>query len=440
MDCKLEDCRNYFSSHPAFHSSLKLMQKKWQSLGRVAGTVTLPDASLEERQALSSLLGKQFQKGTVRFSLPEFEEALQRTKFAGISLHSLLEVYFGQPLVTVQDQRAAEKLEKEKFWDTAQLPFSDDSQSTPYLWIAHMRRTKEAGYLIVAKEYAEHRDRAQALLNAVGMCLKEVDNLFYANEAWTYLAVLAANVTGNPHYLDRGTQAGNLFLWGLAFRSGCPFPESAKSVLELYDLNGVQPDDISNSVAAYGIHLRSTSGLHPAFEGFLAEHQPGIVTLGNLSNIQQAYGQSKTVFVVENEMVFSHLVNQLKGMPISLVCTSGQPKAAAYVLLDLLEQDVRIYYAGDLDPEGLCIADRLWRKYPEKLTIWRMDKEDYLCALSEESMSATRIAKMENLSNPTLQRTAQSIREKRLAGYQENLLKEMETDIRQICMFGIMDQ
>lgn len=440
MDYKLEDCRNYFSSHPAFHSSLKLMQKKWQSLGRVAGTITLPNASLEERQALSSLLGKQFQKGTVRFSLPEFEEALQRTKFEDVSLHSLLEAYFGQPLVTVHDQRAAEKLEKEKFWNSAQLPFSDDLQSTPYLWIAHMRHSKEAGYLIVAKEYAEHRDRAQALLNAVGMCLKEVDKLFDADKAWTYLAVLAANVTGTPHYLDRGTKAGNLFLWGLAFRSGCPFPESAKSVLELYDLNGIQPDDISNSVAAYGIHLRSTSGLHPAFEGFLAEHQPGIVTLGNLSNIQQVYGQCNTIFAVENEMVFSHLVNQLKHFPVSLLCTSGQPKAAAYVLMDLLEQDTKIYYAGDLDPEGLSIADRLWRKYPGKLVIWRMDKADYLQAISEENISATRIAKMENLSNPTLQQTAQCIREEQLAGYQENLLKEMESDIRQICMFGVVDQ
>ena len=40
--------------------------------------------------------------------------------------------------------------------------------------------------------------------------------------------------------------------------------------------------------------------------------------------------------IVENEMVFSELLERLSGYPAAVLCTSGQPRAAAYGLLELL--------------------------------------------------------------------------------------------------------
>lgn len=93
------------------------------------------------------------------------------------------------------------------------------------------------------------------------------------------------------------------------------------------------------------------------------------------------------------------------------------------------DSGAEIYYSGDMDPDGLGIADRLWQKFGDRIRIWRMSPEDYADSLSGESIGAAGLAKLENIQNPILQETAACMKEKRAAAYQENLLGDLLEDM-----------
>ena len=96
----------------------------------------------------------------------------------------------------------------------------------------------------------------------------------------------------------------------------------------------------------------------------------------------------------------------------------------------ILTAGANIYYSGDLDPEGIDIADRLWQKYGDGISIWRMQSEDYKKSISDEHISDARLAKLSHIQHPTLKETATCILAKQYAGYQENLLKELVRDVK----------
>jgi DNA topoisomerase IA len=52
---------------------------------------------------------------------------------------------------------------------------------------------------------------------------------------------------------------------------------------------------------------------------------------------------------------------------VSLICTSGQLNLSYHIDLDKIKDLEFIYYAGDFDPEGLLIADKIKLKYKEKV-------------------------------------------------------------------------
>ena len=186
-------------------------------------------------------------------------------------------------------------------------------------------------------------------------------------------------------------------------------------------------------MAAFGIHLMTDEGLHPAYEGYWRRREACIISLANLVHAKSAFGESEKIYIVENEMVFSELIQRLAGYPITLLCTSGQPRTAAYRLMELLCEGcerISFWYAGDMDPEGLDIAQRITLSFPGRVHIWRMSPKDYEKALSQEQVSQRRIEMMKNLTHPILKRTAEKIREWKRAGYQEMLIREMSQDMR----------
>ena len=113
-----------------------------------------------------------------------------------------------------------------------------------------------------------------------------------------------------------------------------------------------------------------------------------------------------------------------------MLCTSGQLRTAALELIPLiLKTGAEIYYSGDIDPDGIGIADRLWQKFGDGIHIWRMTPGDYENSLSNEDIGDAAISKIENILHPMLKKTAECVREKRKAGYQENILEALLTDM-----------
>lgn len=151
-----------------------------------------------------------------------------------------------------------------------------------------------------------------------------------------------------------------------------------------------------------------------------------MLTMENLKGITEVQPVGTCVYIVENEMVFSYLMEQIQGKNVSLLCTSGQPRYAALKLISLIVQSgILIYYSGDLDPDGIGIADRLWQRFGNRIQFFGMSPEDYRNSLSKEVFGENGRKKLEHIWHPLLRETAELVRKTGKAGYQENILKEL---------------
>lgn len=423
----LEDCVKYFRERRAYRAVFSAMREKWKIYGRCSGVVVLRDPSGEERETLGRFLDRDFFRGDVRFSLKEFETALQATRFGGISLKELLEGYFGETLTTNKEEREIKAGQKELFFrDLVRMAaekFGDDSPACR--WLSHVSSRKKAGYLLILAEYEKSPEAARRQTELVCRALERLKK-----REKIRLAVLGAEISRNPHEFDRNTSAGKLLLQALGYLRGGAECRSAEEILLLYYEFGIRPDDLSSFTAAYGVHLYLGEEKHPAYEKFIELGEPYVLTLSNLSRIERAEAKGSRVYVVENQMVFSHLCEALAGREAALVCTSGQIKTASLILLDLLVRSgCQIRYSGDFDPEGLGIAARILSRYPDSSSLWCMTRADYERALSDQEFSERRLRELEAVDVPCLEEVKRAmIREKR-AGYQEQLLEKMLEEI-----------
>lgn len=98
----------------------------------------------------------------------------------------------------------------------------------------------------------------------------------------------------------------------------------------------------------------------------------------------------------------------------------------AGIVLDLFAKSgIRVYYAGDLDPEGILIAQKLSQYYKGEFHYWHMETADYEKCRSEEVISPKRMKILERITDGRLKPVVDRIEEYGTAGYQEMLVEEM---------------
>ena len=457
------ECAEYFKSQAAYRRCFEELWKKWRSYGRAAGRITLRDASEEERRAVGGIIGKVFHGEDIRFSVSEFEAGLQKTRFAPVDLKELLELYFGKMLCSRAEQQGAAEELKVSFWKELQekILAQNGCDSTAYAWLTEMLEQKKYGYLILNREYGKDPRQAKVLACHITEALQKLEDGKQQEGGFEIpLAVFAADISGNPHYFDRGMTAGMLLTQAVCWLKRTEIPENSYAWRELMQRVGILPDNLSSMLHAYGLRLYLGENVHPAYDAFCQLHQPCVITMENLRGVTAAEALGSCVYIVENEMVFSYLVNHLKrsayqktgwnethrmtkqkenteekeggkAYRYTLLCTSGQPRAAAQQLISLLlKNGASICYSGDIDPDGIGIADRLWQKFGDSIHIWRMSPEDYEKSRSAEQITDIGKTKLEHIAHPLLRRTAERVKEEGLAGYQENLLEELLMDVR----------
>ena len=106
---------------------------------------------------------------------------------------------------------------------------------------------------------------------------------------------------------------------------------------------------------------------------------------------------------------------------------NGQPRLASILVLDLLvKSNVKIYYSGDLDPEGLLIAQKLRQYYKGDFFYWHMEIEDYRNGISKEVISDKRKKILDRIKDEELLPVANLMKEYCVAGYQENILDKFK--------------
>ena len=188
---------------------------------------------------------------------------------------------------------------------------------------------------------------------------------------------------------------------------------------------GLIKDTLSNDVIAYGIRGRCVDkSLHQGLEGFLYQKEPVKLSLLTLANLEETFTNSLDgrIYIVENPAVFSILISRFPEK--SFICSYGQIRRAVFMLLDLFDKNTVFSYAGDFDPEGLLIAERLKKRYGDRLAFWKYEPDIYLKYMSEEKLTKQRIKKLDGVRDNTLLQIAELMREEGRAAYQESMLEE----------------
>ena len=180
------------------------------------------------------------------------------------------------------------------------------------------------------------------------------------------------------------------------------------------------------------ILAEASEGVPPVWEAAAKTRTVMNVPLRELVHISKAYPKQtafKKVWIVENSGVFSSLADAAPDAP--LVCTHGQFKLAALLLMNFLVKDgYQLYYAGDIDPEAIRIATRLLERYPSHVKLWKMTVKDYEKSLSEETISNERLKKLDSINSKELLEVIDSVKNVKKAGYQEALIFEMVEELK----------
>ena len=219
----------------------------------------------------------------------------------------------------------------------------------------------------------------------------------------------------------------------MAYINNIKRPSNSEELAEMYYKNNILIDDLSNMVLCRNILAYKGEKIHKAWQGFFEHSEPFQIMLSNLSKIDKLEVNGRKCLVVENPSVFTYLSETLKNFPI--ICTYGQVKLAGIVLLDLLvEQNVMVYYSGDIDPEGMQIADRLKIRYGNNLKLIGFDKDTYYKNVSNVILNNSRIKKLDRLKSKELIDLAVVLRENKKVAYEEMnidyLMRILGTEIK----------
>ncbi len=429
----LEECVLYFRKDKAYTRMFAEMKKKYIKYGKLTGKIFLNRLSEAECVALGKILGRSLLPGDFVFSVSELQAALNETRFCGVEVEALVERYFEEKLVSNSQKREEKKACNNRFWevvlDEAGSRFGEDAVGTQ--WLKDVWEQRKYGYHLIIREREKSSDCIKEVLMKVCGALTYLSREDRNGAGSVRLAVLGAEVTKNPHCFDRQNAAGRLLISALSYINREEEPIAQEDILALYYKAGIAPDDISSYTTCYGIHFYEGDREHEAYRHFIGKGEKYVLTLSNLSRLTRADSGRKKVFMIENQMVFSQVCDEMGGEDYAIVCTSGQLKTASLFLIDLLlKSECKLYYCGDIDPEGIEIADRVLARGSGQILPWRMTTQDYYRSISNEMLTDKRLNRLDKIANAQLRELAELLKVEKKAGYQEHLIDLMVEDIK----------
>jgi len=423
MDPRLQ----VFKEEPGFIKLFQLFKEKYRSLDRIGGKVSLKSFKPDEVASIAGFLGQPCEKLAEKGSLAllDFEKELAKTGFSDYHLLLLLEEVLGETIFTKKEEEDRKSALENDFIQRLKqaIPEGDwwlewicsKKPDTRWFW-SHYQQNKEEWF-----------EKVVLVFQAFSLLPKEGE--------FERLPFFSQRTTGNPHYFDSNEAAEKLLLHCMyvdQVRSGNTDAVMPKTVGEKNDLlseYGIMRDDLWNFITCQGLLAASGNQLHSVWKAAAETRTVLNVPMKELVKIERVWpATGKKVWVVENSSVSSTMMDALPDAPI--ICTHGQIRLAGWLLLDkLVQSDCTLYYSGDIDPEGIVIADKLKKRYKERLVIWGMDTEAYKTSLSEEDIT-NRLPKLDRIASPAWNELISLMREIKLAGYQEAIVPKLIKDIR----------
>ena len=422
---EINEAVEYFKKKPVYEKLFNEFKKKYESHGKIGGIAVLTGLSTGDKEDISGFLMKDFtSEEEVRVSAKLFEKALLKSRFSSLTTLDILTRYFGIKLRTNKEK--SEENEGKRAEYLAELTEYTDKAYIKE-WLTGVFCTGADGAVVIARSYNADKNELKIILQKL---IKAIPMLpyFQGGKKKELLAVFAAQAAGNPHFFDDNTLAGNLLTAFLRdyFRFGYEDDLSeAENRSKVLFKAGLIKDTLSNDVIVYGIRGRCVDGsLHQGMEGFLHQKEPVKLSLLTLANLEETFTNSvdRRVYIVENPAVFSILTSRFPEK--AFICSYGQIRRAVFMLLDLFDKNTVFSYAGDFDPEGLLIAERLKKRYGDRLAFWKYEPEMYIKYMSEEKLTNQRIKKLDGVRDAALLKIVELMREEGRAAYQESMLEE----------------
>lgn len=419
----IDEALAYFSGDKGYRRLFSLFKKKYQSLGRIGGTVKISDFSDEELKPVARFFGmvpsELKQKGKV--SLERFEKQLQATRFENIRLKELLEAYFNEPLISKKEEKQWKDQQEKQFLEQLEDEFPALAD-----WIHHVKNKTPDTYWIY-RLMDESRETFMVLVH-------HLEHAFTRLPArYERLPMFSQRMTRNPHAFDLNTNLGRLLIQLLAVdhsrQEPVVVPTDSEGINDLLLTYNILRDDITNYVTIANMLGETRDGLHPMWIAAAKTNSVMNIPLRELLPLTRIYPtHKKAIWVVENSGVYSSILDELPEVP--LICTHGQFKLAALLFIDMLvKEGCTIYYAGDLDPEGLSMAERLLLRHPEHVHLWKMDRDSYEKSVADIELSNERLKKLDAICSPELMPVVENLRKRKKAGYQEALVYEMVREL-----------
>ena len=422
---EINEAVEYFKKKPVYEKLFNEFKKKYESHGKIGGIAVLTGLSTGDKEDISGFLMKDFtSEEEVRVSAKLFEKALLKSRFSSLTTLDIITRYFGIKLRT-NKEKSEEDVGKRAEYLAELTGYTDKAYIKE--WLTGVFCTGADGAVVIARSYNADKEELKVTLQKL---IKAIPMLpyFQGGKKKELLAVFAAQTAGNPHFFDDNTLAGNLLTAFLRdyFRFGYEDDLSeAENRSKVLFKAGLIKDTLSNDVIAYGIRGRCVDGsLHQGMEGFLHQKEPVKLSLLTLANLEETFTNSvdRRVYIVENPAVFSILTSRFPEK--AFICSYGQIRRAVFMLLDLFDKNTVFSYAGDFDPEGLLIAERLKKRYGDRLAFWKYEPDIYLKYMSEEKLTNQRIKKLDGVRDDALLKIAELMREEGRAAYQESMLEE----------------
>lgn len=418
-----EQLAEYLKKTPGTGRIMKQIQDKYRSFGRFSGVIPMV-LTKEEGEFLNGILKKHYRQGDlVKLSVKSVVKAFQQTRFAEADFMKACELYFEEPLITKKEKRIDAMEQRQLFF--AEL-LEECPRGKVREWLSKIVQGElQAGSDYVAGLYRKNPELFKGYIHQ----LADI-HLLLEGGLKTSLPILAAEATKDPHALDKDRELYRLLVSLLSWEQEIPQPNNQFRMQTLLYGAGIQPDIGTRTIMTYGLVGIGPEGSR-GWENFRENLEPLTLSLKNLERVTEIrpYREGNPVIAVENPAVFMYLIQMEK--ELTVICTSGQLHWLDHRVIEILLQNPRqvLIYSGDIDPEGLLIADKIWAGYPDQVKLVGYEKEVYHRSLADRTIGLKRLRQLEKLRNPILQELAREIQAIKKPGYQEYVIEALRRQI-----------
>jgi uncharacterized protein (TIGR02679 family) len=337
----------------------------------LTGTIRLSEPSAAQREALRRMLGLGQLRGEgIAVRLEELDALLVQAQICSGLAEAVVEL-MGPVSNLRQTRREATAAWEQLFAE--QRARWEPLRDHPGLltWLESLRMK---GVLLRITGGDVHR--ARDLLAALGRLIAALPARL------TTRSELAARLFADAHALDDDQVLGRLGLQAAAAWAGLEPVERADGRREVWERVGVLVDTLSAPLLVFNLRAEMDSvagrllGLHAGSQ------EPARLSARCLLRQPPTFTTAMTgrsVFACENPSIVAAAADRLGERCAPLLCTEGQPRTAAHLVLRALhEAGITIRYHGDFDWPGVAITNLLIDRHGVRP--WRMAAADFLAA------------------------------------------------------------